>query len=441
MGFLEKRLELITSENWDELEKLYETKYTRDTLQRNSRFLREYIKEGWNISPPNTNNSTVNQPEVKSSNIIKHINKDGTQASEGKFEVPTPGMLNDTKYLLMLHGFDPNKFDLISASSSKWGSESSNQYSSKINVQPIGKETAIAGEYILSLLGENTQNYKHSEYIKSRNYIIETGKILEINISDFHLGKLCWKGDSILDFNHDMAVDRFRYVLSDLLSQVKRIGYEYENVYFIWSNDFFNFDTPAGTTTSGTYLDNSTKWQNMFRIGVELLVWAIDEIRIQLDCPVYTFYIESNHDRQMSYAAINYLYAWYSETSSVMVDYSCRGRKYIEFGNTMIGYCHGDMDGKKIGKLMALEEPEMFGRTKFRYMNAGHYHSSQSRPYTEDFGCEVRYLSTLTPEDYWHYANGYIGSIKCGYAFIYDKNYGRQIEIRSNIIENDRRLN
>ncbi len=439
MEFLEKRLEFIASENWDELEKLYGTKYTRDTLQRNSRFLREYIKEGWHICPPNANNSTVNQPEVNSNNIVKQINKDGTQASEGKFDVPVPGMLNDTKYLLMLHGFDPNKFDLVSASSSKWGSESNNQYSSKINVQPKGKEGVIAGEYILSLLGENSKSYEHKSYIKPI-INVTSDKILEINVNDFHLGKLCWSGDSLSDFDHNIASDRFNYVITDLISQIKRMNYEYSKIYFVWSNDFFNFDTPAGTTTSGTYLDNSTKWQNMFRLGVELLVWAIDEIVEKLNCIVHTFYIESNHDRQMSYAAINYLYAWYAKDNNVYVDYRCRGRKYIEFGNTMIGYCHGDIDGKKINKLMALEEPEMFGRTKFRYMNAGHYHSSQSRPYTEDFGCEVRYLSTLTPEDYWHYANGYIGSIKCGYAFIYDKTYGRQIEIRSNILENDRRL-
>ena len=100
----------------------------------------------------------------------------------------------------------------------------------------------------------------------------------------------------------------------------------------------------------------------------------------------------------------------------------------------MIGFCHGSEEGKNISTIMAKEKPDIYGRTKFRYMQASHYHSSQSRPYSEDCGYEVRYLSSPTGNDSWHYSKGYIGAVKCGYGFVYDKKLGRRLEIRSNIL-------
>ena len=150
--------------------------------------------------------------------------------------------------------------------------------------------------------------------------------------------------------------------------------------------------------------------------------------------PVETFYIGSNHDRMISYFATNYIYAWYRDNPNVAVSYDCKIRKFVEFGKVMLGYCHGSDEGKNISTLMAKEEPEMFGRTKFRYMQAAHFHSNQSKPYSETCGCEVRYLGSPAGADSWHYRKGFIGAIKSGYGFVYDKELGRRLEIRSNIV-------
>lgn len=80
---------------------------------------------------------------------------------------------------------------------------------------------------------------------------------------------------------------------------------------------------------------------------------------------------------------------------------------------------------------MSKEVPEMFGRTKFRYMHCGHFHSIKYQ--IEENGCIVSYLGSPTGTDSWHYSKGYIGSIKCGYGFVYDKELGQRLEIRSNI--------
>ena len=117
-----------------------------------------------------------------------------------------------------------------------------------------------------------------------------------------------------------------------------------------------------------------------------------------------------------------------------MVSYDCISRKFVEYGNVMLCYCHGSDEGKNISTLMAKEKPEMFGRTKFRYMQAAHFHSNQSRPFSEECGCEVRYLGSPTSTDAWHYSKGYLGAVKCGYGFVYDKELGRRLEIRCNIL-------
>lgn len=271
-----------------------------------------------------------------------------------------------------------------------------------------------------------SKNYtpKH-ENIK---YNITNGKLLEISVLDLHLGKLGWHGDSGENYDYKIATQRFKYIIQDILEQVNHL--EFEEIIFVWSNDFFHFDTINGTTTSQTHLDTDLRWQKLFRIGVELLIWAID--LISKKAKVRTFYIGSNHDRMISYFSLNYLYAWYRNNNNVIIDYDGISRKYIQYGKCMIGYCHGSEEGKKISNIMAIESPEIWGKTLFRYMHCGHYHSLLV--HEEKNGCITSWLGSPTGADFWHYSKGFIGAIKCGYGFVYDKELGQRMEIRSNII-------
>ena len=71
---------------------------------------------------------------------------------------------------------------------------------------------------------------------------------------------------------------------------------------------------------------------------------------------------------------------------------------------------------------MSQENPEIsWSDCPFREMHFGHKHHERS----EDLnGTVLRWVNAIAPEDLYHYAEGYIGSVKGSQAFVYDKELG-----------------
>ena len=76
------------------------------------------------------------------------------------------------------------------------------------------------------------------------------------------------------------------------------------------------------------------------------MVGAIEEVSKIAPGKVVGF--PGNHDQMLSYAAIVGLYQRYSESNNIIVDLSASPRKYILFGTSLIGYSHGDKEGKRL---------------------------------------------------------------------------------------------
>ena len=70
---------------------------------------------------------------------------------------------------------------------------------------------------------------------------------------------------------------------------------------------------------------------------------------------------------------------------------------------------------------MATERPEMFGATKFREAHTGHRHTDKVEEY---HGVKVRILSALCPPDRWHAEHAFVGNLRRGEAFIWNKEEG-----------------
>jgi hypothetical protein len=126
-----------------------------------------------------------------------------------------------------------------------------------------------------------------------------------------------------------------------------------------------------------------------------------------------------------SFYATQYLYAWYRNDKNVEVSRSALARKYIEYGQCLLGFTHGDKEGKRIYSLMQTEQPKAWGRTKYREFFTGHIHHDTVN---EQGGVRVRTMSTICGTDAWHYLSGYVGSVEEVRAYVFDKNKGlRQI--------------
>jgi hypothetical protein len=335
----------------------------------------------------------------------------------------------DPNYMLNAHGFDPKEYKLIKAQNKKW-----NVYSKLHGVQQLYSSSIVAeprNEVNLEEIKEWFDKFKQTYKTPKRDYVSYNpkGTMLEVHVDDLHTGKLGWVGDSGESYDYKIARERALHIINDVINQTQH--FKYEKILFIWSHDFFHFDNINQTTTAGTDQDSDLRWQKVFDVGMELLIDMVELLATQ--APVETFYIASNHDRMTGYYAIKTLHAWFRKDDRVTVDVATIGRKYYRYGNTAIGFYHGDsLKKSKVKNLIPVEQPKMWGDTLYHEIHAAHFHSEKT--VDEDNGVITRYTSSPTGTDYWHYQHGFVGAVKKAEHFVWDKEKGLRAIIMTPII-------
>lgn len=299
------------------------------------------------------------------------------------------------------------------------------KYSVVLTVKPLVGNLSFPQilEAFKDLKPIETQKHEYNSFTSNK------GLLFELPIMDFHLGKLAWAEESGVEYDLKIAEKLWRKTINDLIIKANNFG-EIEEILFPIGQDFFHFDTPRVTTTAGTQLDTDTRWQKMFRKGVELLVWTIDEL-VKI-APIKILWIPGNHDQMLSYAAVVGIYQRYSETKNITVDLSSAPRKYILFGKNLIGYSHGEKEGKRLQGLMQVEAPELWGKSIFREFHMGHLHTEMT---ITNNGIIFRRISSITASDAWHAENGFLGSTRQAQAFMWHKELGLQAIFNSNVRE------
>jgi len=425
-SFLDYADRLITNREFYDLDKveIYELLYGNTVSSDHARkaltvlqMTIEEQKKNGNTYYSDNENKELDMPKNYKETV--ELNKDGTQTSDKLLKM-SQEECKDVNFLLKAHGYCTKTWELISARNNIWNVYSKQDgvqvlYSSKITVKP--RIDNITMEEIKEHFEQFNLEYKTPIHIPTR-YDAD-GKMLELNMADLHLGKLAWIGDSGENYDYKIARERFFYIINDVLTRTSH--YKFNKILFIWSNDFFHYDSINITTTAGTRLDSDLRWQKLYKVGIEMLIEGID--LLSQYAPVETFYIGSNHDKMTSFYAINELYAWFRHNNNIKINIEAQARKYVEFGNSLIGFTHGDSEKKnRIGKLMPIEAREAWGRTLYHEVHAAHFHSEQV--VKEENGIIVRYISSPTSTDNWHYENGYVGAIKKAQSFIWDQEFG-----------------
>lgn len=300
------------------------------------------------------------------------------------------------------------------------------------------KENVInAAEIFEELLTEHDPHkYKPIKYSPSHEQ-----NLLEINIFDLHLGKLCWSDEVNNNYDIKIASQRFQYALKTLLSRASSC--QFERIVFPVGNDFFNSDNHLGTTTLGTRQDEDTRWQKTYKAGVQLLVEGIDYMR--QFAPVDIIIVPGNHDFTKSFYLGETLSAWYHNDPNVKVNNSANARKYYEYGKVLLGFTHGDREKiEALRSLMAYEAKEAWARTTYKEFHLGHQHRKLSVKHAvksdmlhEELGIVVRSMSSLAGTDAWHHNHGYVGPIRAAEAFLWNKEQGLIGNFNVNIKLND----
>lgn len=295
------------------------------------------------------------------------------------------------------------------------------KYSVTLTVKPLGGK--LTSDQIIEVFKKlpptklTQYKHNHSDYM------------LELPIMDFHLGKLAW-GEETGQDDYDLKIAErlWEETVTDILSKVSVLG-DPEYILFPIGQDFFHFDTPGVTTTSGTQLDTDSRWQKMFTEGIARLVEAVENCRAL--APVKIVWVPGNHDQVLSYAAVVGLSQRYCNTNDVEVDLSPTPRKYHLYGSNLIGFAHGENEGKRLEDLMQIEAPEMWGKSVWREYHLGHLHSESV---TTKNGIVFRRISSITAPDAWHSEKGFLGATRQATAFVWDKEKGLQAILVSNVI-------
>lgn len=402
--------------DWQEICDKYNLQMSADTLRKanGTVFGGAFVAEYFQHKALHTE-KTVDDIQQKYTTETT-INKDGTYSSN-RLLVMNEAEAKDPDFILKAHGFDTSCWRIVSARNNIRQVVNKKDgvitlYASFITVKPIVDLTL---QQIETFYKDLIDRYP-SPTVKQTKHCTD-GYMLEIPIEDVHFGKLSFAEDVNEPYNYNLAKERFSYIVDDVIQNV--FGMNIEKIIFPIGSDFFHVDNINSTTTSGTKQDNDLSPQLIFKYGLECLIENI--VKLSMIAPVEVFCINGNHDFLSSYHAICSLYCYFHNNENVIVNTNTSPRKYIEFGECLIGFSHGDKEKNRIEGLMQIEAREAWGRTKYHEFHLGHLHSEQTR---EVNGVIIRNLSSITGTDMWHHNSGYIGAVKKCQSFIWDKKYG-----------------
>lgn len=276
----------------------------------------------------------------------------------------------------------------------------------KLTMEDIADK--IIGEMKLYAPKYNTQ-YKQSK---------KTDHLIVINPADIHIGKLCSAYETGDEYNHNIARERVLKGINSLTEKSRVFGID--KIVTVIGNDILHTDNAKSTTTSGTFQDTNLMWYDAFNFAFKLYIESI-EILASI-APLHIMYNPSNHDYVSGYMLAQSVQAWFRNHKGITFDVSPSHRKYITYGNNLIGSTHGD--GAKMQDLpllMAHESPE-WSKCEHRYIYTNHIHHKYSK---DIMSVNVESFRSASGTDSWHHRNGYQHSPKAIEAFLHHKQYGQ----------------
>jgi len=247
---------------------------------------------------------------------------------------------------------------------------------------------------------------------------------VEVSISDFHLAKKTLEGETIED-------KKMQYLktLHDLVEKVRN-SYNIDTVVFPISNDFFHTDNYQNQTTNGTPQDVLTGYDNEYEIGFDLLVTAIEYLRL-ISNHVEVVLVQGNHDRTKSFYLAHALEVYFKSVTDVSFQREHSTTKSVVLGNTFIGYHHGNCKIDDLPLLFATGKDGFdFGAAKYREVHTGDKHHYMAK---EVKGVRIQQMPSLSGTDRWHADHNFVHSIRAGLVLIYHPNLGKIGEFESRI--------
>ncbi len=238
-------------------------------------------------------------------------------------------------------------------------------------------------------------------------------------VADPHFGKYAWRKTAGQDYDLDIAARLVREASAELLDVASR--YKPGRLTVATLGDLYHYDTPSGTTTSGTPLERDGRLPKMLNDGTDALLALVDAAAGV--APTDTLVVAGNHDETLTFAFQRILAERFRNDRRVRVEQQYTSRKYVAHGKNLLGFAHGNKAKRKLPQLMAIEAAKEWSRCPYREFHVGHLHhqaAEWSRPIDTYDGVLVRVAPAICATDDYHHDEGYVGNRQAMELFIYD---------------------
>lgn len=326
---------------------------------------------------------------------------------------------------------DLDRFEVVSSEATKWEGLTADRETGDpvvtelhrvhVRLKPRGGPTTR--EVVAAMIKAASGNIRQPKRLTTKR-TRRDGTLQVLVVADTHFGKYAWHRTTGGD-DYDLGIAE--RVVRDAGAELLDVGDSHKPARRVIAmlGDLFHYDSPHGTTTSGTPLERDGRLQKMIEIGTNSLLAIVE--RSAETCPTDVVIVNGNHDETLTWAFQRIAAERFrnSKTTSVSGEYA--GRQYVTHGGNLLGFVHGHRAKRKLPQIMAIEQAAAWSQCRYREWHTGHLHSQAAewqRPIETLDGVIVRTAPALCPPDDWHSVHGFIGSRQCMETFIYEPRGG-----------------
>nr|DAM08176.1 MAG TPA: metallophosphatase domain protein [Caudoviricetes sp.] len=297
--------------------------------------------------------------------------------------------------MLMLTGYDPDKFDLISSQYKVYEQHSTEdgtqpQYSITVKVKPKSNVS------ILELSGIINHSVNKARLKRTGGAL---KRMLVVPMFDLHFG-----------IN---SYDNMKPYLDEILTIIN--SHPFEKIVIEVGGDTLHSDflkkTQTVKNTQLDHVDMIKAWQDAAEFVKSIIEPAIENSDV-----TELYAIGGNHDFDLHWAFIEMIKAKYPQ-----LDVFNPGsyRQVFTYGKVGIMLAHGDVAKAKLSPLFANEYSEVWANSVWREVHFGHYHTE----IVKDTGGTIqRQFETPKPADGYETKNGFVMGQKTMKLLEFDTN-------------------
>jgi hypothetical protein len=236
-------------------------------------------------------------------------------------------------------------------------------------------------------------------------------------LADVHVGMLSWWKETSEDYDTYIAEGIIKELVTKMISRSPNC----EECLIANLGDFLHVDNQSNMTErSGNILDTDSRYAKIYRVGIRLIRYCI-EYALAKHKKVHVINSIGNHDNISELILSVALSNIYEKESRVVIHDEPTNRHYYKYGNSLIGVTHGcDAKLSDLPLIMATEEKESWGKTKYHYWYTGHLHKDKVSEFCD---CKVEIFRTIAAKDAWSKSKGYLSGRDLK-TIIIDPDYG-----------------